>query len=252
MEKNDSNELIVYWAPSMFNLKDSSWHLLYRDPEPILKKIMQGPKSSLMRMCPAVKDMYKNTFSFNSAINDSFRFDLEFVKKNASNPVPGTIIPNTGSKIDLSLTRQSSFDGYFDASYDMSWIFFAEESVTARVTGPHFPPSSPAKGAIYASGMYDIGRWFRPLHANFHIPFTTDQFGYNKDDEIFYIELMTNKKVRMKRFNMDQTLYELREECGNSPTRINKSLPLETRYEMADDSGLRERVLRSIKKNLAT
>lgn len=248
-----SNELIVYWTPSPFNLEDSSWNLLYRDPKPVLQKVIKGgPKDSLMRLCPAVKDMYKNTFAFCSAITEDFRFDLEFIKEHADNPVPGTLIPTTGSKVAFSMTRKSSFDGYFDASYNLSWLFFAEESVTARVTGPTFPASSPVKGAIYASGQYDIGSWFRPLHANMHIPYSTDRFSINKGDEIFYIELMTDKKVRFKRFNMDQTLYELREECGNAPARLGRNLPLQTRYEMADESGLRERVLRAIKKNLAT
>lgn len=254
MEEKDT--ITVYWAPNPFFIKDQSFNMLFREPESVFAKLIkEDPKrvnSRGMRVCPATRDMFKNVYTFRSAIDDHFTFDIEWCKKQADLPDENMYIPTTGSKVEFTKTRASSFDGYIDVDYNLSWVFLADEPVVAKFTAPYFPPSAPAKGAIYATGKFDIGRWFRPILTNLHVPLTTDKFGYSKDQEIFYMELMTEKKVKFQRFNMNPALKQLREECGQSPSRLKRYMSLEDRYKHGEDTELLDRVMREIKKNLAT
>jgi hypothetical protein len=100
------------------------------------------------------------------------------------------------------------------------------------------------------SGQFDIGSWFRPFHIDYHIPVTATTFSVPSTSPLFYLELLTNKKVQFKRFIPSPVLNHLKHEVTKSPFRYAPFKPLTDRYEMAKKAKLREQVMAEIQKSL--
>lgn len=203
-----------------------------------------------MRTCPSVKMLLKNTFTFTSAIDDCFEYDLEAATEMATQDKYGVEIPRTQSTVPLYQNRPSSLRGYTNATYYLSWIFFCEEPLEGFFTAPYFPPSAPMPGALFSPGTFNIGKWFRPIPLDFHLPLSDNKFNIKKDDELMYVRFDTDRKVEMKRFEMTKNLWNLADECIFAHERYGKGQPIEEKYEMAMESSMPQRILKEIKTSL--
>lgn len=241
--------LTIYWSPAPLVNEQMSWHLLYRNPVSVLKKIIDE-QGGEMKTCPSVKLLLKNTFTFTSAIDDSFEFDLDTAKEMSTQDLYGQEIPRTNSKVPLYQNRPSSLTGYTNATYYLSWIFFSEEPIEAYFTAPYFPPKAPMTGALFSPGTFNIGKWFRPIPLDYHLPLTDNKFNIEKDDELMYVRFNTDRKIILKRFEMTKNLWNLADECIFAHERYGKGQPIEEKYEMALSSSMPQRILKEIKSSL--
>lgn len=258
MKKND---LIVYWAPTAFSLKNESWNFLYSDPKPIFSQFSNNEKYIINKehkrgfiKCPATQDLFKNVFYFENMLDADMNFDLNNIgydiNKNYHPEHYPINVPFLGNGLSLRIVRDMTIKNYLSLEYNMSWIFFAEEPVIARITAPYFPYNTPVEGAILASGEFDIGQWFRPYRLNYEVPVNSTNFRLKVEDPLFYIEFKTDKNIVFKRFNFDDNLAALGTECARSPNIFGKNKKLIERYTLGKKSRLRERVLSEIKKNI--
>lgn len=247
-----ADEITVYWTPHPVMQSVESWHFLYKTPEPVVKKIIDEQGGD-MRTCPAVKKLLKNTFTFNSMVKDNFKYDNKVAAEMAVNmeleentPIPAF----SQHRVPFVMPRPSSLSGYINAVYYMSWLFFSEESLEANFTAPYFPPKVPAEGALFSPGMFDIGRWFRPVPLDYHIPISTDEVHIDEGDELMYVQFLTDKKINLRRFEMNEELWSLAEECIWAHKMYGAHWKLEERYELGENSQLRQRIIKAIKKQL--
>lgn len=248
MAKNDT--ITVYWAPAKFSANEDSWALLYPEPVAVLKEAYKLNKhKGSMPLCPAVKDTLQNVYSFNSAVDDSFDLPSQILKSIAYTDSEGEPIP-TDSKVFFYKVRKSSMDGYINVNYNLSWLFFASEPVEARMTAPYFPSKSPIKGAMFSAGQFNIGKWFRPVAMDYHIPISSNKFEIEAGDSLMFVEFFTNKKIEFKRFNLSPRLHNIATEMGLSSKRYQKRASLWERYQMAHNAKIPQMVLTEIKKNL--
>lgn len=243
-----SDEITVYWAPATFSKNDTSFDMLYREPESVLSTFMKNklPKAQ-MAMCPATKNLMKNIFALKSNIDDNFRI---------SRPISGDFaeLPNGTpigmGKVLLNLERETSFSGYVNVSYGLKWLMFSSEPVVARLTAPYFPAESICDGALFSFGQMDIGKWYRHLNLDWHIPTDTQEVSIKENQSLAYLEFLTDKKVTFKRYVATPRLLQIATETSQAPQRYGRNWPLGKRYEMARRAGHRELVLSEIKKNL--
>jgi hypothetical protein len=254
-QSNNKETLTVYWSPASYNPTQESWAFLYRDPEPLLNLIKKQHYNKVGRMfsCPATKDALKNVFVLLSALDDTHTLPIDYLKSSTAikvNDGSQIEIIQTGGKISLMRFRDSSLTNYSNLSYNMKWVFFSEEPVLAKFTAPYFPTTTPADGAIFSTGKFDIGQWPRVYNLDYHIPFTTEKFQFNVNDHMFYLHVETNKKIQFKRFDMSLKLHNMCNESAESPTRYGVFKPLSERYQMAKEAKIKEQVLSEIKKNL--
>lgn len=248
MGKKD--KITVYWAPAKFNADTDSWALLYPEPKPVLADAYKLNKhKGIMPLCPAVKDTLKNVYSFNSAINDSFELPTNVMESIAYTDTVEEPIP-TDSKLSFYKMRKSSIDGYINVNYNMAWLFFASEPVEAKMTAPYFPAVSPVKGAMFSAGQFNIGKWFRPVSMDYHIPLAANKFEIETGDPLFFIDFLTDKKIEFKRFNVSGRLQSLSSEMGLSSQRYGAKQSLWQRYQMAHNAKIPQMILTEIKKNL--
>jgi hypothetical protein len=249
----NNNELTVYWAPASYFIDEESWGTLYRDPLPLFSSMRKYKTNVINSMfsCPAMKDSFNNVFAITSAIDDTHILPSEYLIETndlESNKEPEVI--NTGGKVGLLKVRKTSLNNYSNLIYNMKWMFFSEEPVLAKFTAPYFPPTTPAKGAILASGKFDIGQWPRMISLDYHIPLDVKTFEFKENDHIFYVHIETDRPINLKRITMSKPLYSLFSESAASSSRYGIFKPLSERYRMAKEAKIKEQVLREIKKNL--
>ena len=254
--------LTVYWSTTASTSKES-WSQLYNSPRNVFNhyRSARNPESgdTSFFACPAMTGLFENVFQFTSAIDDEVFLPNTMENRNFDHAhffqhFDGTSnyfnIPESKSKVTAQNYRNSSIEGYMNATYNLSWIFFTDEPVIARMTAPYFPPKTPAEGVILAAGEFDIGSWFRPYNLDYHIPNGTKSLVFKEDDPLFYLEIKTDKKVVFKRFKMNDQLQNLSDECSQSPKRYSRFKKLSDRYKKSRESMIPELVLSEIKNNI--
>lgn len=242
------DSITVYWSPSRFTDSETQWNFLYRPPEKIYTDFARkANKGNELVKCPAFKENAPQVFSLKSNIDDThyFRDNQLAESQNLSNAVL-----NTTGQIALSVKRPSSIENYVNVEYNMGWNFISEESLPMKLTSPYFPATSPVDNAKMAFGQFDIGQWFRPINLDYYIPLDAKKFEVNTDDDLAFIEFMTEKKIILKRFVFTDNAKALISEFVNIHTNIHKGLSLTKRYKMAKQADMKSLVLSEIKKNL--
>ena len=228
--------LTIYWAPSKFLTTGDQWNLLYQEPKPVIETITgDGVPNNTIIKCPATRATLKNVFAFVATHEDT---------------VPIAPGDDQNGIVKLIQPRPSSMIGYRNWQYNLSWLLFAEEPVTARLTAPYFPTVSPADGALLAPGHFDIGQWYRPMNLDYHIPVEANTFSVRENQPLAFLDIETDRQVRFVRYRMTQELFTLSEECVNVSNMYSRGVPLSKRYAQFRQSGLRDIVLSEIKKNV--
>lgn len=242
--------ITIYWAPTLFDREDQiTWEMLYQEPTSVASRLMSSTgKKGLIRSCPAVKDSFKNLFEFKGTIDDNFILSKEQLQEAGTFP-DGRMIASE-NKVAVLSPRRSSFPGYVNINYNLSWLMFASEPVEVEFFPPFFPMVSPCKNAFLAVGKMDIGKWYRPFNLDYHVPIEDQEFNFKANDPLFYLKVHTEKKVKFERYVMTQRLRALSGEAVRSPAFTGANQPLEGRYKFAAMVGMPQLVLSEIKKNL--
>lgn len=245
-----SDTITVYWAPSERTPYGKRNNMMHRKPESLLSFIHgERTPEAKQQQCPAMKDRLNNVFVFKSAVDDKFDINLDEVIKNKT--VDDMFVYTaTGSKIPIAHVRPSNLKGYYAISYLVTWYFFASEPVVAKFTAPYYPSFSPIKGALLAAGEFDIGRWFRPVALDYHVPDTESHFSVEENDPLMFVEFMTDKKIEFVRFEPDDLIHSYAAEYVGSPNNHGLNKPLEERYKIAEEAEMTKLVLSHIKKNI--
>jgi len=244
----DSDIITIYWSPASFTNQDPSWNMLYKAPESVFSKIKRARPQGEMSVCPSMKGLLKKVYSFESTIDDEFDLSAEYLSSTSS--LSRNELMTTGSRVALAKARESNFDNFVDITYNLSWAFFSDEPVSARLTAPYFPSFSPVEGAMLAPGEFDIGKWYRPMVLDYHIPIKDSKFVVKKDQPLFFLELKTEKRIEFKRYTLTQELRHLMNESMQATNRYAQNQTLSERYKFAEASSLKERVLKEILKNV--
>lgn len=247
MSKKDT--ITVYWGPAERLPFGKRTSMLHRKPESLLSFIHgeKTPKADQQR-CPALKARLDNVFVFKAAIDDEFDIDLNEVREYSD--THENYIYNTASKAGVAHVRPTNLKGYYNISYLVTWLFFASEPVIAKFTAPYYPAFTPMKGALLATGEFDIGRWLRPVALDYHVPNDENHFAVKEGDPLMFIEFMTDKKIEFKKITPDDLLHSYSAEHVRSPKMHGANKTLEERYKIADEADMPKLILSHIEKNL--
>lgn len=241
-------ELIIYWSPASFSLDNESWNLLYSEPRSVLSSFYNDSEvNSEMRLCPSIKQTLNNVFALHPNIDDYGTFDDVSLSDIAENPMSPLKI---NTKIAMRSPRRSSYPGFANLQYNLSWFFASEEPVIARMTSPYFPSTTPTPGSMLAPGEFDIGKWFRPFNLDYHVPVDAKDFRINAKDPLFFLEVQTDAKVVFKKFDLSNKLLNVAEEMSQFSSRYGQFKKIQEKYKMAKNSKIMNTVLKEIKNNV--
>lgn len=241
----------IYWS-SLTSSPCTPENWVFKDPELVYKRFVDNNISNdrnSIFSCPASAAYFNNLFVFKSNINDYCKWPEGYLKNIADKNIISTL-PKFGNNIDLMTTRESAIKGYIDITYNATFVMFADKPLKIRISTPNYPPSTPSEGAMFTSGEFDIGRWFRPATLNWFIPINNTEFKIMENDQLFYFQALTNEKIIFKKFISNNKIEEMSQYFLGSLDRDGRNLPLEKRYEIAEKHTIQFNILNEIKKNL--
>jgi hypothetical protein len=215
----------VYFASDLKNYKVQS---------NLQKKRKEGISNFLA--CPAVRDGLSNVFGFRTPVDLSFEFSLEGIH----------------GSYDVPISRKPPLENSNIFNLQLSTFFFAEDTLSMKVTSPYFEKASYLSSGVFIGGVFDIGNWFRPLQAEIITHAESGDIQFYANEPLFYAEFQNTEPVVLKRFQMTELLESLSFELINSPFQAPENFQgsLKSRYEAFKRSGYRAAILEEIQANL--
>jgi len=240
----------IYWS-SLTDLPCPSDQWIFKDPEPVINYFLNNNTSQdrdSFFSCPAARSFFNNLFVFRSNVDDQCIWPEGYLA-GAVNKNLGPL-DNFGNIIDIIQSRNSAVEGYIDLLYNGTFVMFADKSLKIRISSPSYPPSAPSPGAMFTSGEFDIGRWFRPATLNWFVPLQNTEFIIKQNDPLFYAQALTDNKIIFKKFMITDNIKEIAQYFRSSTSRDGRNIELEKRYKIAESHNIQEILLKQIKNNL--
>lgn len=239
-----NKEITIYWAPFLTEDRVNK-DLLYPKPNFLFNEY-KDRKSEIAPIdhflsCPAISSKFKNTIVFKSPSTFSYSFDFE---------ESSSLILQSKAGLNFYKYREPNLKDGPMVCLELSYIFFAEESLPTSFTGPYFSKPGYTKEASLIPGEFDIGQWFRPYNMELQIWNKSGQIDFIEDEHLFYAEFKTDKKIKLKRFEMTDKLYDYVGSANSSMTTFGRGESLSKRYNRFNKTGFRSKVLTEIQKNL--
>lgn len=233
-------DIKVYWAPVWDD--PQYWSLLYKDPELVTKDLAKDKVKDLNPLnflrCPAHIEYFKNTYMIRTVLPTEI------------NVVNGEAIISDGGNLGGKIGHEPTLKDRHLLHMFMGWIFFTEEeSLLVSSMPPFFHQTEHSKYASLVPGSFDVGKWFRPVNAEYQLWQDIDKFVMLEDEPMMYVKFHTDQNVILERFHLNSTLDDIRKHVQDSsfwqPRRT-----MAQRYEQFKNSRLKSLILKEIKENL--
>ena len=133
--------------------------------------------------------------------------------------------------------------------YSLNWAFFAEnDSLMMSISSPFASRAPHMNYGTIAPGIYDIGKWFRSFNLEYNLWPGIEEFKIKEGEHIAYVHFQTDKKIVLKRFEINDKLagYLL---AASTSTNWQKKIPLSKRYEIFKKTRMKELVMKEIRRN---
>jgi hypothetical protein len=237
----------VYWAPLIINeLDHSDWSFLYPKPDQLFSSLVKnrvsGSGNNNFFSCPAVSNKFKKTLVFDFPLQSKYSYDF------------------TGDNKKIQLVKENSIgiNGFRDPAINdgpcitlnLSYMFFAEEPVDAVFSAPYFHKPQYTNYGSPVPGEFNIGNWFRAYNLELQMWSNKGEFTIEENEPAFYTEFKTDRPIELKRFSMNEKLFNYANSCVETTNMFGRGRSLLQRYAMFEKVGLREKVLTEINKNL--
>jgi hypothetical protein len=232
-----NNEVIVYWCPFVRN-DGYDWNMFYPEPKTLYSELLsEKEKNSGVGnyfMCSAFKERAKNIFTLNTIINSTFTL------------VDGVLV--SGDGMEALIRRGPQLKDKASVTLGMSYGFFSEEPLTMHLNPPFLHKSQyTEKTTLFSAGL-DISKWFRAINIEVAVNIN-DTVEILENSPLAYVEFITNKKVVLKRFEINDKIRNIGAACALSVT-VKRAIPLYERYKLFMESKQNKILLKEIKKNL--
>jgi hypothetical protein len=238
------NEMNVYW--SIFNetmIPDIDFY----EPENVYQGLLKNNqysskngKSFQYMNCPAFKDLLNNTYSIKFPINYNLTYSYN----------QGKIFLNSDRYSQEFFNRYIRVRSIEDKLISIMnrYVFFSEEKLEMMQSSCHFHYNDFTKSNTIIPGKFNIGNWIRPVEIA-AISNENDSITMKKGDEGCYITFLTEKKVNLIKFKIDEKMMSLVNNNLRSQ-KYNQLYNLQKWYEKFRMSKQKNYILKEIKNNL--
>lgn len=247
-----SDVITVYWGYVKRHPAASfDYSLSIKEPQPSIKEISffkNNIAPHLSRggnplMCPAVIDSLKNTYYIPSPYN----LGIEY----RDNRICTTSLGQEFFDTHICLNWEQG--GFFQLY--SGYVFFTdEESLVIRQRGPSLSNTDISNKLITIEGQFDIGMWFRPFNSGYIFKEPGEVY-IKKDQPQYYIDFLTQKQIRFKKFMVTQDISNIIEICTKNKLTTMDDPPslkdtLKRLYSEFRQSKIKKRLLKLINENL--
>ncbi len=223
--------MIVYYSSSYMQNK------ILKD---LQKKRTSNNNPANFLSCPAVKDSWHNMFMFSPRISSKVTYSLDSAIR--SNDLP------------IKKFREPHLKGTNIFNLECESYFFSEKPLKIKVTAPYFHDVDYQKNGTFIGGIFDIGRWFRPIDSEIITWSETGSINFKAEEPLFYVEFLTDEDITLKEFKINPIIKKLAINLINSPFQNLENLQgsLYSRYKAFDKSDYRNILLQEIKSSLVS
>ena len=235
-----SKELIVYWSPYQgFEKTQVNFNLLYENPEPLRNILKPNPHNKQRNFfrCPGFNDFIENIHVIKNPIHSKLKTDGE------------NVYAVSDTYMNAKMSGGPSIENHQVIEYAIQNIFFSEEDVEMAITSPYFSNSPYLSMGNVVPGKLNISKWFRPVNVEVQLHEGLKEIEFVEGEHLAYINFLTNRRVKLKRFELDRDLYRISLGCSTS-VNWETRVPLLKKYSRFVNSGTNKIVLQHIKKNL--
>ena len=237
----------VYWAP-FIDYAERNHNLVYNEPKSLYDILYKNRNKNIdpggsMFSCPVISTAYHNIFSFNNPIDSHYKFKLN---QDTGESMYMPIIEksmNVNTYVLSSIKNNSMFE------YEPRWIFFAEEPLDMITTSPYYHKPKHTNYGSMTPGKLDISKWFRVINIQINLWDNVDEFKIEKDEPLFYANFITDKKVELVRFELNDYLIKHARTIASS-AEWEPRISLSERFDRFKLSRTRDLILREIKKQV--
>lgn len=259
--REEQNEQIVYWAPwidretGQRDNKSTVSEWLYKEPSSVWQELLEIKDQNIISskvtttylQCPATREALSSVFVVRCPCYSSAEVLIR-----EDNQIEKVEQAWTGaSQCEITMSHAPTLYNQLLIIVNYPFIFFSEESLFMRSTSPwfHSAPHTSLGGIV--PGLYDIGRWFRPLNFEYNLWYKNNRFELGEGEPMAYLEFSTSKPVVFKRFELTQTLINLATDSIHTRTKQTRGLNgLWNRYKMFDESYAKKIITKEIKAHL--
>ena len=236
---NKNKRKIVYWAPWLLKQDEHHWNILYIEPQKLLSKVVKEVSAlddirlKNMIRCPAFNNIAKNTFYIENPIRTEFEVidgNIKYIGEHSYNCNPNENLKNT-------------------FRYGGSYIFFSEDDLEIMMTAPYFSQTEHTNYARLVPGKFNISKWFRPINLEMILQGDKDYFKALEHEHMAYFQFLTDDKVELRRFELNDTLFKISETCSKV-SEWWANVPLIKRYDRFLKTKTNKLVMKEIKKQL--
>jgi hypothetical protein len=251
----DSKSINVYWASHSVPEDEGpigNWNMLYHDPVNVFKhwtqfdiKDTKDKEQQSFINCPAFKNLSKNMYAWNWPIDCGYRYKAGSYDVNQIE-----IYPTTDAFMAVTPPRNQTMTIGPSVEFAYRLHMFAEEPLEVQLTGPYLQQVEYQKYGFLTSGQFDIGQWFRTLNVEIQLYGNEGEINFKKDEPIFYVNFLTDKKVNLIRFELTKEIDTYSRKCINAKHMYGYKMPLQKSYDIFRKTRTRDIVLKKIKENL--
>lgn len=238
--------MIVYWTA--YTESDTISPFKFKEPYPVLKRVndmAEGlPLPENYKLCPAFRDVHNNCFEL------SFPCDYNLTVKRENN----------GTRLETNNYDQEFFDEmmYFRSpghnlfSYNVRYMFFAEQGLHVSMIHPYFFDSDFATKTMLISGKFNIGKWFRPLDCAFIIKKGVESLSIEEGTPFAYAKFDTDEEIVFKRFYRSDKIKQIQRQLLDiRKHRVRRAItPLQYFYDIFYSLRVKKLILNEINQNL--
>ena len=236
--------ITVYWSPGV-----EYWNLLYPEPKTVIQNLIKHKNNIKDDVnffsCPAVTNKGKRTYSFEFPMSCGYEWDYSNFDTRFFRPIKEKE-PSLGFK---ELRPPTVFKSP-QIAFQLSYLFFCEESLEASFTPPYFCKPNYTKHAVVGAGNMDIGQWFRPYAVEMTFWEEKGSINFKNGEPLLYVEFLTNRPVILKRFSPNEKILQYASACASASKEIEKRVPLIERYKRFNDSKMNKLIMKEIKENI--
>lgn len=231
----------VYWAPWVVQEDNvQNWNMMFIEPEKLINKVIKylpnlnGERMKASLRCPAFTNLARNTYYVKNPIETELTIEngqINIISKNAN-------VTQFG--------KEGSTDTIIYGNY---YIFFCEEDLEILLTSPHFSETNYTEHGLLVPGKFNISKWFRPVTLEMLLVKNQNYFKMQENETMAYFTFLTDDKVELKRFNLNETLKKISSTCATA-SYWWKNVPLIKRYDRFIKTKTNRLVMSEIQKEL--
>lgn len=232
--------ITVYWAYAPGVTTTADWTVAYNEPERLLSRLhkkrnLENAHGGYLK-CPAVTDHISHVYVLTSGVSTGVRMNDDSQELDAYG-------------VTWRQEHAPTLTNMRHVTMELGWHLIADKPLEMLLTAPYFDRTDHLQYGAIMTGKFDIGKWLRPIVAEFQLWSGSTQMHLKENEPFAYIHFLTHEKVVLRQFTATESIHQ-KAKTNSLAGSWSPKRPLKDRYDRFIRSRTKDVLLREIKDNL--